>query len=108
MMMSQIAVAASAVEQAKINYLLHEIGVCQCKFVRNGSEYSGGEAVDHLNGKLEKAGDKIKTADDFIAHIASESSATGKPYMIKLSDGTQIPTKTWLSDKLSHYLVIQE
>ncbi len=37
--------------------------------------------------KLEKAGDKIKTAEDFIEKIASVSSMSGKPYKIKFSNG---------------------
>ena len=75
-------------EQQKINHLIMYVRTLQdATFIRNSSEYKSGDAADHLKMKLNKAGDKIKTVDDFIDKIASVSSITGEPYKIKFNNG---------------------
>ncbi|MCP4442931.1 MAG: DUF5329 domain-containing protein [Aureispira sp.] len=37
----------------------------------------------------------IKTLDQFIENIASKSSISGKPYQVKLDDGTIVNTTDW-------------
>jgi len=77
-------------EQQKINHLIAYIRILKdATFIRNGSEHTAIEAADHLKMKLGKAGDKIKTAEDFIEKIASVSSITGEPYKIKFADGKE-------------------
>ncbi|GAB7141227.1 hypothetical protein RsTz2092_11930 [Deferribacterales bacterium RsTz2092] len=65
-------------------------------FIRNGKEYNPKEAVEHLRGKLARAGDRVKTTEDFIERIASRSSISGKDYLIKFPDGTTITTSRFL------------
>ena len=72
-------------------------------FIRNGSEYNGKEAADHLRMKLSFAGRRVQSADDFITLCASRSSVTGQPYLIRFSDGTTQTTEVYLRQKLKEY-----
>ena len=57
------------------------------RFVRNGSDYSPAEAASHLRLKLKKAGDRVRTAEQFIEFCATRSSMSGDPYLIRFEDG---------------------
>lgn len=52
-------------------------------FIRNGTEYRADDAVSHLRRKLNSARKKINTAEEFIDHVASQSSISGQPYLYK-------------------------
>ncbi|MDR0550008.1 MAG: DUF5329 family protein [Deltaproteobacteria bacterium] len=58
-------------------------------FIRNGSEYPASRAVRHLRRKLKSSQDKLRTADEFIDQVASKSSLSGKPYLIRQKDGVK-------------------
>ena len=70
-------------------------------FIRNGSEYDGKTAADHLRTKREKAGSRVKTPDDFIRLCGSSSSMTGEPYQIRYSDGRTEPAEAFLRTRLA-------
>lgn len=74
-------------ETQKIEWLIAFIAKQEGTFIRNGSEYTPAQAAEHLRMKWKKAGDKISTAQDFIKHLASSSSVSGKPYQIKFKNG---------------------
>lgn len=94
------ALASEEVEHSRIVYLLDMIGSSDLVFIRNGVEYNGAEARDHLQEKMDYAGDSIHTAEDFINYIGSESSVTGIAYYVRLANGTQIEAGIWLRGKL--------
>ena len=71
------------------------------RFIRNGLEYSGAEGAQHLRDKLAKAGNRVKTSEDFITGIASKSSLSGKPYLVKFVDGHPQATGEWLRGHLA-------
>ena len=71
------------------------------RFVRNGSDYDGPAAADHLRLKLRHAGDRIKTAQDFITYLATSSSFSGKPYLIRFSDGHEVESATYFHTMLA-------
>lgn len=98
-----IAAGRPAVEQAKIDWLLSEVGNSVAVFIRNGKEYDGAQAVSHLKMKLFFAGRRVQTVRQFIVGVASRSEASGKPYEIRLPDGKQGPLQTWLLERLSVY-----
>jgi hypothetical protein len=58
------------------------------------------EAAEHLRGKLKSAGDKVKTAEEFIEHLASKSSLSGKAYQVKLSNGRVVAAREWFGEQL--------
>ncbi len=92
-----------AQEQAKIDWLLLEVGNSKAIFVRNGKEYDASKAVSHLKTKLLFAGKRVQTARQFIVGVASRSSESGKPYEIRLPDGKQRPMEVWLLERLAVY-----
>ena len=89
-------------EKHKIEYLIESIQKLEgAKFYRNGEWYTPAEAAGHLRMKLNKAGNRIKTARQFIDKIASESSMTGNSYKIKFKDGKILESKVYLDDQLA-------
>lgn len=92
--------AANISESQKISYLLQSLETSKVLFIRNGQEHSGAEAKAHLTLKLEKAGTRIQTAEDFITYLGSRSSISGEPYYVELPDGTRIKSGVWLRKKL--------
>lgn len=80
-------------ESGKIEYLIKKIeGLEGAVFVRNGTEHSPKEAADHMRLKLEKAGSRIKGAQDFIKYCGTGSSITGEPYRIRFRNGEEKPS----------------
>jgi hypothetical protein len=43
---------------------------------------------------------EIKTAQDFITIVGSRSSTTGKPYVIRYSNGSEITSEEWFLKQL--------
>lgn len=100
--------AQDNIEKKKIEFLLSSVeNLKGAKFIRNGSEYNDGKAAaDHLRMKLKTAGSRVKTADDFIRLCASQSYLTGRPYMIRLSNGKTIKSEEYFREKLKEYYLI--
>jgi hypothetical protein len=90
-----------ATEKQKIEALIkHVEGLKDAVFVRNGSEYSAKNAAKFLRGKWDSNKEKIKTAKDFIEKAASESSTSGKPYLIRFKDGKETKSGVYLTTEL--------
>ena len=89
-------------EADKIKFLLNELDKPEAnlRFIRNGEEFSGKEARAHMQKKLDYAGSKIKTVNDFIDQIATKSYLTGNTYYVKLPNGTEIESAKWLRETL--------
>ena len=101
---SQPAVSQKEIEQQKIQYLIGTIAdLKDARFLRNGSEYDAQRAASHLRLKLRYAGDRVKTAEDFIDYCATGSSISGEKYQIKFGDGRLVDSATFLRDKLAAY-----
>lgn len=91
-------------EKKKIEFLISAVeNLKGAKFIRNATEHNGKEAAEHLRMKLQKAGDRVRTADDFIRLCASKSLLSGKPYMIRASDGKTIKSEEFFREKLKEY-----
>lgn len=92
---------ATLTEKQKIESLISTIEhLKNAKFYRNGTLYDATTAAKHLRMKVSKAGDDIKTAQDFIEQIASKSSMTGQDYKIIYFDGKEILARKYFYDKL--------
>jgi Family of unknown function (DUF5329) len=96
-----IALALDRQAKAEIDELISYVGTSGVRFIRNGTEHSGAEGAQHLRDKLARAGNRVKTTEDFITGIASTSYITGKPYLVKFADGHTQPTGDWLRAHLS-------
>jgi|688.fasta_scaffold136895_1 hypothetical protein len=96
--------AREAGENARIEYLISSVEkLTGAKFIRNGTEYNPNKAGSHLRMKLDKADEKIKTAENFIDGIAAKSSTSGKTYQIRKPDGTLVTTSAYFYALLKEY-----
>ncbi len=86
-------------EGARIEALLRAVSTADVTFIRNGSPHEPKEAEDHLRTKWKRAG-RTLTAEQFIENIASKSSMSGKPYLVRLADGKEIPSADWFRARL--------
>lgn len=100
-MCSLHAAGLPALEKSKIESLLsHVAGLSDAKFVRNGKDYDAKSAAKFLRGKWEANEKKIHTATDFISVAATQSSTTGKPYLIRLKGQSAKPCGDYLLAEL--------
>jgi hypothetical protein len=94
----------AALEAQKIEYLIGSIaGLTDAKFIRNDTAYDAAAAAAHLRLKLRTAGSRVKTAVDFISYCASVSSMSGRPYLIRFSDGSEVTAAAYLRAQLKDY-----
>ena len=91
-----IALALDSQAKTEVDELIAFVQSSDVRFIRNGKESPAVEGAQHLRDKLTKAGDRVKTTDDFIAGIASTSYISGKPYLVKFADGHTQSTGDWL------------
>src|SRR6476469_10737751 len=91
-----IALALDPQTKAEIDELISFVQTSGVRFIRNGTEYSAAEGAQHLRDKFAKAGNRVKTTEDFITGIASTSYISGKPYLVKFADRHTEPTGDWL------------
>jgi len=80
-------------ERDRIEALLRKVAAADIVCIRNGKEHTSAEAARHLRRKWPA---EIKTLEEFIDRIASRSSLSGKPYRIRLRDGTVLEAREWL------------
>jgi hypothetical protein len=91
-------------EAQKIEYLIASIEkLPKAQFIRNGTAYDAKRAADHLRLKLQQAGSRVATAEDFIRLCASVSSVSGLPYEIRFADGRTITSEAFLRQRLLEY-----
>ena len=88
-------------EEQKIQALISIVrDLKDATFIRNGKEYDCQAAAHHMQLKWSYAKGQIKTARQFIDKIASASSQSGKPYLIRFKDGQEIKSGDFLSERL--------
>lgn len=86
-----------------IDHLIATVENSKCTFVRNGSDHTPKEAAEHMRKKYDYYKKEIKTPADFIEKCASKSELSGKPYLVKFSDGKTVKCKDWLDEELKKY-----
>ena len=97
----QVLAAPTPQEQAHIDKLIRHVELQKgLVFIRNGSEYTSEQAAKFLRGKMEAMGKEVSGARDFIERIATRASMSGKPYQIRLADGTLMPAGHYLNEQL--------
>lgn len=96
-----LAVNAGDTEQ-EIEYLLEFVASSGCTFTRNGSDHDPAGASDHLRMKYSRGKRYVNNADQFIDRLATESSWTGKKYMVSC-EGQSQPSGVWLHRALDDY-----
>ena len=87
-------------EKQKIEQLISAVqSLKDAKFVRNGSEYDGKAAADHMRRKWKVVEKDVKSARDFI-RLAGTKAQSGKPYLIRFKDGKELESATFLTREL--------
>jgi hypothetical protein len=90
--------------QRRIEFLIQSFSSLPgAVFIRNGKEYDAQAARNHLQNKLNFAGEQVKTAEEFIKYCASESSMSHQPYKIRFTDGTVTDTASYFYAKLKEF-----
>jgi hypothetical protein len=94
--------AAPLTESQKVDRLIAYVASLDgAVFIRNGKEHTPAEAAKHLELKREKAGDRVKAAEDFIRLCASHSYLSGEAYLIKFADGRTRTAEDVLREELA-------
>ncbi len=78
-----------------IEFLITRIAQSGCQFVRNGNAYPANEAAEHLRRKRASVRSEL-TSEQFIEHIASKSSMSGEPYLIRCTGQRDELSGPWL------------
>ena len=89
----------------EIEHLLAYLGGSHCEFARNGTWHSGGKAAEHLREKYEyllKKG-RVITAETFIDLVASRSSVSGDPYLVRCGNDPADATGPWFRAELERF-----
>ncbi len=86
-----------------IEYLLKFVEESECVFIRNGREHDSKKAARHMKRKYEHFKDEIKTPEDFIRLAGTRSTVSGKPYEVRLKNGKEELSSSWLQKALEDY-----
>jgi len=99
-----VAMSAQAMppgEEAKSQALLLRVETStDTVFIRNGSQYSAANAAEFLRRKCAKDWGRMASAREFVGTCASQSSTSGKPYLISIKGGTPRPSAEVLMEWL--------
>jgi hypothetical protein len=88
--------AKAAEPDPDVEYLLLRVQDSACEFERNGSKYTGVEAARHLRRKVAAARTGTVDVERFITQIASHSSISGRPYLVRCPGASPEPSAVWL------------
>lgn len=97
-----LAAPTAPAVRAEIDQLLARLETSGCRFQRNGSWYPAAEAKTHLLRKLEYFDDRsgVASTEQFIALVASRSSVSGKPYLVRCAAEQAVESQAWLTARL--------
>jgi len=97
---SAATAAAPLSDAEKIQALIQTVEArTDLQFIRLDIAHSAREAANVLRIKLAFAGDRVKTVDDFIDHVAT-ATQSGKPYYVRYPDGREVTSAEFLRQEL--------
>jgi hypothetical protein len=95
-----VAPTAPLSDAEKIQALIRTVEARKdLQFIRLDTAHSSREAANVLRIKLAFAGDRVKTVDDFIDHVAT-ATQSGKPYYVRYPDGKEVTSAEFLRQEL--------
>ena len=88
--------------QQEISKLMDALADSDCQFQRNGRWYGAAEARTQLQRKYDYLRQKnlVASSEQFIAHAASESSMSGKPYRVRCPGQPDQLSASWFHQQL--------
>jgi hypothetical protein len=89
----------------EIQHLFDHLKNSSCEFNRNGKWYTAEEAAAHIQQKYQYLLKKglIDSTEQFIDRAASESSLSGKPYLVRCGASPPIKSSVWFKNELRRY-----
>lgn len=91
-----------AEEAGRIEDLIAAGGrLADAAFIRNGQAHDSTVAAEFLRGKWRARAAGVGSAEDFNEKVASFSSTSGQPYLIRFGDGREIPCSVFLRAELA-------
>lgn len=92
----------SPAARAEIDGLMSRLAASGCEFNRNGAWHTAADAKSHLLTKLRYFEDRgaVESAEQFIELVASNSSATRQPYLVKCGSSAAVQAASWLQTQL--------
>lgn len=87
----------------EVAYLLDYIVRSGCVLTRNGTQYKGKDAAEHIQTKYDYYRRDINNTEDFIKYAATKSTMSGKYYTVKCNGQKESKTKDWLLRELEVY-----
>lgn len=95
----------SVSSKQEIEHLFTFLETSGCQFNRNGSWHSAAEAAAHIRKKYTYLLKKkmLTDAESFIEKAASESSFSGKPYLVKCEGKSDTTSAAWFKYELDRY-----
>ena len=92
-----------ALEQARIESLLERVSQSPYNFIRSKERYQGKRAEAHFRWKHLRNLMKVKTAEDFIKYVATQSKMSGEPYQVEFPGGKRYPLAPILYHELKGF-----
>ena len=88
---------------SEIHQLFKALEASGCEFNRNGTWYNGQKASEHLHRKYDYLLKKglVTSTESFIGLAASESSMSGRAYMVRCGKSAPVRSKAWFLGKLA-------
>jgi hypothetical protein len=97
-----LAGEVAADEQRTIEALIASVArLGDATFLRNGKSYAASSAARFLREKWRSRQSEVQSAEAFIDRVASFSSTTGKPYLIRFADGREVSSAEYLRAELA-------
>jgi hypothetical protein len=89
--------------KAEIEHLIGYLENSDCTMIRNGRSHDAGEAAGHVRRKYEHFGDRIGSAEDFIALAATRSMVSGQEYEVHCPGRPPVSSRSWLGVELKAF-----
>ncbi len=101
LLLSSAATAEPSTAATEIEHLITAVGESDCTFERNGKSHDAEAAESHLRMKYRRGRRHAATAEKFIERLASKSSMSRKPYLMKCPNEAAVPSGEWLQARLT-------
>ncbi|MEM6295498.1 MAG: DUF5329 family protein [Myxococcota bacterium] len=88
-------------EVGKIRALIEAVRTSELSFMQGGEKHDGAAAAKELERRLARTPAGVVTATGFIDRIGAGLPRQRQPDLVRLSDGTMLPTSDWLLKRLA-------
>jgi hypothetical protein len=87
--------------EARIDRLIRAVAGSDAVFLRDGKEFDGKKAAEHLREKYDSVRPSIKTVEQFIDKVGGVSWIGTEEYQVRLPGGSEVGAKAWFKKRLA-------